>query len=104
MKKGDIVIVPFPFTDLTGTKLRPAVILIDSDQDVVVAFITSKVNRKTESAIRIRSSEVNGLKIDSFLRLDKITTLGKEIVVGRLGNLTEKEIREVDTRLIQVLK
>ena len=43
MKKGDIVLIPFPFTDLTGTKNRPALILIDSDEDVTVSFITTQL-------------------------------------------------------------
>ena len=103
MKKGDIIVVPFPFTDLSGAKLRPSVVLIDSNQDIVVAFITSQLKRKTETAISIKSSEINGLKSDSFLRLDKITTLDKEIVVGRLGSLTQSEIEKMDRGLIKIL-
>jgi mRNA interferase MazF len=36
MTKGDIVLITFPFTDLSGTKLRPAVILIDTAIDITV--------------------------------------------------------------------
>ena len=38
--KGKIVLIPFPFTNLTITKLRPALALLESEKDVVVAFIT----------------------------------------------------------------
>jgi len=41
MKKGDIVLIKFPFTDLSGSKLRPALVLVESGNDVIVAFITS---------------------------------------------------------------
>mgnify|MGYP003344528084 CR=1 FL=1 len=41
MTKGDIVLIPFPFTDLTGSKLRPALILATTEHDVTVAFITT---------------------------------------------------------------
>jgi mRNA interferase MazF len=41
MTKGDIVLIPFPFTDLTGNKLRPAVILIKAASDITVCFIST---------------------------------------------------------------
>lgn len=46
MKKGDIVLVPFPFTDLSSTKRRPALILVNDDDDVTLAFITTQLHWK----------------------------------------------------------
>jgi mRNA interferase MazF len=44
--KGKIVLIPFPFTDLTAAKLRPALVLFEGERDIVVAFISSKVPDK----------------------------------------------------------
>ncbi len=41
--KGKIVLVPFPFTDLTAVKLRPALVLFEGERDVVVAFMSSRI-------------------------------------------------------------
>ena len=101
--KGDIVLVPFPFTDLTGSKLRPAVVLVDSSNDVVVAFITSQNKWENEYSIKINSSESNGLKVDSFLRLNKIATLNKDLMVGKLGTLGSSEITLLDRMLFTML-
>jgi len=60
MKKGDIILVPFPFTDLSGNKNRPAVILIDSEEDVTVCFITTQVKWFSEFDISVHHSEING--------------------------------------------
>lgn len=45
MKKGDIVLISFPFTDLLGIKNRPAIILATSDLDITVAFISTQLER-----------------------------------------------------------
>lgn len=77
MRKGDIVLIPFPFTDLTGTKNRPALILADSDNDITVSFITTQLKWQEKFDIRLDPSNANGLKKDSLIRLNKITTLKK---------------------------
>lgn len=53
MKKGDLILIPFPFTDLSGNKNRPALVLINSELEITVAFISSgKVERRNGYFIR----------------------------------------------------
>lgn len=103
MKKGDIVLIPFPFTDLTGTKNRPALILIDSDDDITVSFITTQLRWQENSDVRLEPSNQNRLKKTSLIRLSKITTIDKDLVIGKLGQLTDSEIEEVNQGLIDLL-
>jgi mRNA interferase MazF len=102
MKKGDIVLVPFPFTDLSSTKKRPALILVSTKQDVTLAFITTKMHWRNDWDMVLRASEKNGLKKDSLLRLAKITTLEKRLIIGKLGHLSIEKLDELDQKL-QVL-
>lgn len=51
--KGKIVLIPFPFTDLTATKLRPALILHDGEKDVVAAFISSRTQEPKPTDIKV---------------------------------------------------
>ena len=104
MKKGDIVLIPFPFTDLTGNKTRPAIILIDSEENVTVCFITSQLNYQNEFDIHIQPSPLNGLKKPSIIRLSKLATIDKELVIGLLGELDNQYLELVNKTLIQLLK
>ena len=102
MHKGVIVLVPFPFTDLSGQKVRPALILQESTkgENCIVAFITSV--RKGKSYIfdiSIRSSKRNGLLLDSTIRLDHLATLQKKIMLGELGMAESALMYEVDKKL-----
>ena len=72
MIKGDIVLLPFPFTDLKGQKKRPAIVLTTDNSDVTVSFITTKLKWYSEFDIKLNPSESNGLKKTSLIRLSKI--------------------------------
>jgi mRNA interferase MazF len=102
MKKGQIVLVPFPFSDLSGMKTRPALVLSAGTNDVIVAFITSRVNRKEKFDIEIAPNSDNGLKFDSLLKLTKLVTLERSLVLGKIGEADMKTIKRIDTGLINL--
>ena len=104
MNKGDIVLLPFPFTDLSGGKYRPAIVLIDSEEDVTVCFITTQIKWYSEFDISVQPSDFNGLKKVSLIRLNKIATLDKELIIGRIGILEDHYIKILNQNLIRILK
>ena len=99
MRKGDIVLVPFPFTDLSATKNRPALVLISEDADVTLAFITTRRYWEKEWDLYLEPSAENGLKKESIVRLAKITTLDKELILGRLGTISEPMLKDLNKNL-----
>lgn len=107
--KGKIVLVPFSFTDLTAAKLRPALVIYEGEEDVVVAFISSKVPSKlSEVDVLVTKKDTgfkkSGLKVDSLIKLDKIATVLKDLIVGELGELGEESRREVNRKLKKMLE
>lgn len=60
MAKGDIVLISFPFTDLSGSKLRPALILTESELDVTVSFITTQIGWREVTDILLKPTSVAG--------------------------------------------
>ena len=84
---GSIVLTRFPFTDLSGDKRRPALVVSrDNDRrpDLVVCFITS-VPREGPDMAAIAATPGTGLKIPSVVRFDKLVTLDRAVIAGKLG-------------------
>ena len=104
MKKGDIVLIPFPFTDLTGNKLRPALVLVATKVDVTVAFITTQIRWKESHDIILTATKQNGLKQESLVRLAKLATIDSNLVDGILGDVGESTVHEINQNLIIILK
>ncbi len=107
--KGKIVLVPFPFTDLTAAKLRPALVIYEGEKDVVMAFVSSKIpSELSEVDILITKNQTSfrkaGLKVDSVIKLDKIATVLKDLIVGELGEVDEKLRQEVNQKLKRIME
>jgi mRNA interferase MazF len=91
MAKGDIVLVTFPFTDLSGSKLRPAVVLFDAQTDITVCFVTTQINWQETTDILLMSNSANGIRKQSLIRTSKIATLDRSLAKGLLGKLTQQK-------------
>ena len=99
MKKGDIVLVPFPFTNLKGVKKRPAVILYCGKTDFVVSFITTMLKWRENIDVLLEPDELNRLKKPSLIRTSKLATIDSQLVIGKIGELNSKIIDELDFKL-----
>lgn len=107
LRQGDIVLVPFPYADLTGSKMRPAVVVSGNPQslELIVAFITSVLtNRSPRGAeVELLQSDpefpVSGLKVDSLIRLDKLVTLSSNTISRRLGTVGPTTQSKIDAML-----
>ncbi len=103
--KGDIVVMPFPFSDLSSNKKRPAIVLADlKDQDLILAQITSK-GISDEYAIKINHThfELGNLNKESNVRPNKIFTADKSIILYKIGHLKSEKIDQVTNRVIKIL-
>jgi mRNA interferase MazF len=107
MMKGKIVLVPFPFDDLSSTKVRPAVCLTNPlgvYRHVVLGFITSRVpSTLADSDVVLDAGEsdfpVTGLRVSSTLRLHRLMTVTTSIIRRELGKLPSRVQAEVDAKL-----
>ena len=101
LRRGDVVLVTFPFTDLSGQKLRPAIIVgRPSGDDFLFAFISSRagsIDPSAEHRLALSDPEfaATRLKAASLIRLNKIATLHRRLVrrrIGRIGPRAEQTV------------
>ena len=110
LRRDDVVLVSFPFTDLSGQKLRPALIVgRPLGDDIVLAFITSQDDTavpKAEHALAPDDPEFasTGLKVASRVRVGKLATLHRALIRRRLGRIGPRTRRAVDRALRYVLE
>ena len=107
--KGKIVLLPFPFTDLQESKLRPALVLYEDKIDIVVAFISSQIqNYSDKTDILILKNNPSflrtGLKKESVVKLNKIATVLKELAVGEIGEIDDFMRDQINNKLYDLLR
>jgi mRNA interferase MazF len=108
---GDIVLVPFPNSDLTPGKLRPALVLYEDaiENETTIAYISSKTPIIPSSCdILITrgtpSFDESGLKLNSLIKLNKIATIKNYFIAGLLGSADEALQAEVNAAIDACLK
>ena len=109
LRRGYVVLVAFPFTDLSGSKRRPALIVGRvQTHDILVAFITSQVvagNVSSNHQVATTDPEflTSRLKVSSTVRLDQLATLHWRLVTRRLGTIGPQTTVAVERCLRYVL-
>ena len=72
--------------------------------DVLVCFITSQISKDYQPNLLIKPNTTNGLKKISLIKVSKLATINKSLIIGVLGELYQNEIVEINQALIQFLK
>ncbi|MDR3691319.1 MAG: type II toxin-antitoxin system PemK/MazF family toxin [Fimbriimonas sp.] len=93
---GDVVIVPFPFSDLTQTKRRPALVLASLDgDDLILCMITSR-NVRDRYAMQLDDPDfvTGGLPVPSNIRPSRLFTADAGIVTSVVGRISSKKLQE----------
>ncbi len=104
--KGEVVVLPFPFSDLTRSKRRPALVLATlPGNDLILCQITS-VDRADPWAIPLRASDMsNGaLEQTSYIRPSRLFTADSKIIIYRVGQVHSNVLVTVVKKIVQILE
>ena len=104
--KGDVVVVPFPFSDLSTAKRRPALVVATlTGDDVILCQITSRAVADSY-AVPVTDDDFadGGLREDSNVRPNRLFTADFNIVLYRAGTLNAAKVREVIDKIVQIIR
>jgi len=95
LSAGDVLLARFPFTDLSADKRRPVLVLsvANDGEDIIVCAITSKPHAGPFD-VPISSGPGNGLKVPSWAQFDKLATLSRSVISGRIGTVSPTFMQE----------
>ncbi len=104
--KGDVVVVPFPFSDLSQSKRRPTIVLSALDgNDVILCQITSK-QTFDQYTIELNENDfqIGNLSQQSNIRPNRIFTIESSLILYRIGKLNEEKLNRVIEKVIHILR
>ena len=104
--KGDVVVIPFPFSDLSEVKKRPAFVVNSlSGDDIILCQITSQaIKDKYSVSLKKIDFVSGGLSVNSNIRPNRIFTADKGIILYKVGNVKESKKKEVIQKIIEIVK
>lgn len=104
--KGDVVVVPFPFSDLTQAKRRPALVIATlAGDDLILCQITSQ-NITDRYAIRLQGSDFSegGLNPTSNIRPNRLFTADRGIILYKVGQLKTEKLNEAIAKIVEIIQ
>jgi mRNA interferase MazF len=104
--KGDIVVIPFPFSDLSQTKRRPALVLASlTGDDIILCQITSQSSNDDYSIMLIDSDFKNcSLQKPSFIRPNRIFTADERLILYKTGTINSEKMNLVISSIERILE
>ncbi len=106
-KPFDVVVVPFPFTDSSKAKRRPALVLSQATdfgkiiEHTILAMITSQKNEPWPLDVVIKNKKLSGLAAPSVVRM-KLFTLDNRFILREIGHLSKSDQTQVKKRLLKI--
>lgn len=110
MNQRDLLLVPFPFSDQSGRKVRPVIVLSnnrfnESSQDIIVSGVTSNLS-KDKYTLRLdnRDLEKGRLTTECMIKVENILRLDKGLIIKKIGSIKKGKLKEIVKMLNDILR
>jgi mRNA interferase MazF len=107
-QQGDVVLIPFPFTNQIGSKKRPALVIsgskINHTADIVLVQIT-KVYHADNFSISLNNNDLsNPLRFVSEIRCNKILVADQSLIINQISKVSQSVVNQVIQKINQIFE
>ena len=108
-KQGELLLVPFPFSDQSGRKVRPVIVVSNEDfnefsEDVIVVGVTSNLSKNRYTLnLSNKDLEEGNLFDDYCIKVENMLRLDKELVVKKIGKINKNKLKQIISKIIEIV-
>lgn len=104
--KGDVVVVPFPFSDLSASKRRPALVIADLAGDDAILYQIASQNVRDFYALSLTTHDFENGQLDkvSNIRPNRIFTADKNIIAYKIGKINREKLNKIYSVINQLFQ
>lgn len=109
MKRGDLLLVPFPFSDQSGRKVRPVIVISNDEfnvnsEDLIVVGVTSNLS-KDRYTLNLPNEELEegNLIAKCCVKCESILKIDKEIIIKKIGKISKEKLEKIRKLIIEII-
>ena len=109
IEQGDLLLVPFPFSDQSGKKVRPVIVISCNEfnkfsEDVIVIGVTSNIS-KDKYTINLTNNNLDegSLSTSCCIKVENVLKLDKELIIKKIGRINNETLRKMVTKLNEII-
>lgn len=109
LEQGDILLVPFPFSDQSGRKVRPVIIISkrefnEDSEDIVVIGVTSNIS-KDKYALNLTNKDLEQghLFTECCIKCENILKLDKELIIKKIGKIKKDKFKQIISKILEII-
>ena len=103
---GDVVVVPFPFSDLSSTKKRPTLVVaaLEGDDNILCQITTQTTMDNYSITLEAKDFQLGKLSVPSLVRPNKLFTTDQSLILYKAGSVKSTKLDEVIDKICTILK